>query len=125
MLLGLISRRDVPHHAHNQPQHRADPERPAPPVMHHDVRDNPGSRTCTGAHTHLGWFGSFNESGPRKLVVVVLLTGGNGVAGAVAAQLAGDIYKELGHQNYFAKAATPAANRPFALITTPMCCALK
>ncbi len=26
--------------------------------------------------THLGWFGSFNESGPRKLVVVVLLTGG-------------------------------------------------
>ena len=32
--------------------------------------------TCTNDHTHLGWFGSFNEVGNRKLVVVVLLTGG-------------------------------------------------
>ncbi len=79
--------------------------------------------TCTGSHTHLGWFGSFNDSGPRKLVVVVLLTGGKGVAGAVAAQLAGDVYKQLGHENYFAKAQPPSGPaRPFALITTPMCC---
>ena len=82
--------------------------------------------TCTGSHTHLGWFGSFNDSGPRKLVVVVLLTGGKGVAGAVAAQLAGDVYKQLGHENYFAKAQSPSGpSHPFALITTPMCCALK
>jgi penicillin-binding protein 2 len=32
--------------------------------------------TCTDSHTHLGWFGSFNDVGNNKLVVVVLLTGG-------------------------------------------------
>ena len=31
--------------------------------------------TCSDDHTHLGWFGSFNDVGNRKLVVVVLLTG--------------------------------------------------
>ena len=33
--------------------------------------------TCSENHTHLGWFGSFNDVGQRKLVVVVLLTGGS------------------------------------------------
>ncbi len=32
--------------------------------------------TCSEGRTHLGWFGSFNETGGRKLVVVVMLTGG-------------------------------------------------
>ena len=34
--------------------------------------------TCTDGRspTHLGWFGSYNELGDNKLVVVVLLTGG-------------------------------------------------
>ena len=40
--------------------------------------------TCSDARTHLGWFGSFNEVGGRKLVVVVLLTGGRGINGPVA-----------------------------------------
>ena len=37
--------------------------------------------TCTdrATPTHLGWFGSFNEVGHNKLVVVVLLTGGKPV----------------------------------------------
>jgi cell division protein FtsI/penicillin-binding protein 2 len=30
--------------------------------------------TCSENHTHLGWFGSFNDIGSHKLVVVVLLT---------------------------------------------------
>jgi penicillin-binding protein 2 len=43
--------------------------------------------TCTEGHTHLGWFGSFNDVGSRKLVVVVLLTGGRPAIGARAAVL--------------------------------------
>jgi penicillin-binding protein 2 len=77
--------------------------------------------TCTDSHTHLGWFGSFNDAGPRKLVVVVLLTGGKPAIGPLAAAVAGDVYKHLGETNYFAQ-AQPAKPNPLALITTPMCC---
>ena len=59
--------------------------------------------TCTDSHTHLGWFGSFNDSGKKKLVVVVLLTGGRPSIGPIAAGVAGDVYKRLGEANYFAK----------------------
>lgn len=42
--------------------------------------------TCTDVRSpiHLGWFGSYNEIGANKLVVVVLLTGGGSVNGSVA-----------------------------------------
>lgn len=74
--------------------------------------------TCSDNHTHLGWFGSFNDIGGRKLVVVVLLTGGRPVSGPVAAGIAGDIYKRLGDQNYF------ATSRPITppLIGSQICC---
>ncbi len=62
--------------------------------------------TCTENHSHLGWFGSFNESGGRKLVVVVLLTGGRPSIGPLAAGIAGDVYRRLSDQNYLAE-ATP------------------
>ncbi len=60
--------------------------------------------TCTdrATPTHLGWFGSFNEVGNNKLVVVVLLTGGKAVNGPVAAQIAGGVYKQLSGQQFFA-----------------------
>ena len=60
--------------------------------------------TCTDrtTPTHLGWFGSFNEVGNNKLVVVVLLTGGKSVNGPVAAQIAGSVYKNLSGQQFFA-----------------------
>jgi penicillin-binding protein 2 len=66
--------------------------------------------TCTDPHspTHLGWFGSFTEAGQRKLVVVVLLTGGKLVSGGAAAAVAGNVYKELDAQEYFAHAKIPA-----------------
>ena len=66
--------------------------------------------TCTdrATPTHLGWFGSFNEVGNNKLVVVVLLTGGKAVNGPVAAQIAGGVYKNLSGQQFF------AAGRNFA-----------
>jgi len=59
--------------------------------------------TCTGGTTHLGWFGSFSDFGQRKLVVVVLLTGGYGVSGPTAAEIAGNIYRSLQEQGYFQK----------------------
>ncbi len=58
--------------------------------------------TCSEARTHLGWFGSFNDSGPNKLVVVVLLTGGKPSIGPQAAGIAGDVYKRLAANKYFA-----------------------
>lgn len=75
--------------------------------------------TCSDNHTHLGWFGSFNDIGNRKLVVVVLLTGGRPVSGPAAAGIAGDVYRRLSDQNYFASSAplTPAA-----LISSQICC---
>jgi cell division protein FtsI/penicillin-binding protein 2 len=75
--------------------------------------------TCSENHTHLGWFGSFNDIGNRKLVVVVLLTGGRPVSGPAAAGIAGELYGRLRDQNYFA-ASTPLT--PAALVSTQICC---
>jgi penicillin-binding protein 2 len=59
--------------------------------------------TCTGGTTHLGWFGSFNDFGQNKLVVVVTLTGGRGVSGPQASGVAGAIYRRLADEGYFGK----------------------
>ena len=90
-----------------------------------EVQDQPiagKTGTCTDSHTHLGWFGSFNDSGARKLVVVVLLTGGRPAIGPLAAGVAGDVYKNLGQMNYFAKNSSPTPTLPAALLAMPMCC---
>jgi len=73
--------------------------------------------TCTdrATPTHLGWFGSFLEAGNRKLVVVVLLTGGRSVNGPVASGIAGEVYHNLNTQSYLAnynRSLTPAALIP-------------
>jgi cell division protein FtsI/penicillin-binding protein 2 len=75
--------------------------------------------TCTETHTHLGWFGSFNEIGGKKLVVVVLLTGGRPAIGPLAAGIAGDVYKLLGEANYF---ATGIPITPANLVASQICC---
>jgi cell division protein FtsI/penicillin-binding protein 2 len=62
--------------------------------------------TCSEGRTHLGWFGSFNETSGRKLVVVVMLTGGRPSIGAMASGVAGDVYKRLASENFF-KVNTP------------------
>ena len=59
--------------------------------------------TCTGGTTHLGWFGSFNDFGQNKIVLVVLMTGGRGVSGPTAAEIAGSIYRQLYEKSYFAR----------------------
>ena len=51
--------------------------------------------TCSEGKTRLGWFGSFSEVANRKLVVVVLLTGGKPTIGPVAAGVAGDVYRNI------------------------------
>ncbi len=76
--------------------------------------------TCTDTAqpgVHLGWFGSFNDVGRNKLVVVVLLTGGRGISGPIASGVAGNIYHSLSAQHYF----TPeqAAGPPTALVSLP------
>ena len=60
--------------------------------------------TCTDTAqpgVHLGWFGSFNEVPKNRVAVVVLLTGGRGVAGPIAAGVAGNVYQNLAAQHYF------------------------
>lgn len=78
--------------------------------------------TCTDSHTHLGWFGSFNDDqNGRKLVVVVLLTGGRPSIGPIAAGVAGEVYKNLAEKNYFAQTQTPSGSPN--LLATQICCA--
>jgi len=75
--------------------------------------------TCSENHTHLGWFGSFNDVGNKKLVVVVLLTGGRPAIGPLAAGIAGDVYRRLGEKNYF---ATAQPMTPATLVASQICC---
>ena len=79
--------------------------------------------TCTHSDdkTHLGWFGSYNEVNGRKLVVVVLLTGGRPVNGPAASQVAGEVYKHLSRQKYFAQAPPRFAPNPrFLRVSAPV-----
>lgn len=64
--------------------------------------------TCSENHAHLGWFGSFDSSG-RKLVVVVLLRGGRLATGGRAASIAGNIYRQMPRKN---RLDSPFGGRP-------------
>jgi len=85
--------------------------------------------TCSDNHTHLGWFGSFNETGKRKLVVVVLLTGGRPAIGPLAAGIAGDLYRRLEQEKYLAGEDSGADEEAGVvetsprLVSTQICCA--
>jgi len=75
--------------------------------------------TCSNDHTHLGWFGSFNQVGTHKLVTVVLLTGGRPAIGPLAAGIAGDFYRRLNEENYFGPNGRVTAA---TLLTQHICC---
>jgi len=60
--------------------------------------------TCTDTAqpgVHLGWFGSFSDTGNNKLAVIVLLTGGRGISGPIASGIAGNVYHNLALLHYF------------------------
>jgi len=84
--------------------------------------------TCTDFQTssHMGWFGSFNEVGAHRLVVVVMLTGGRNVSGPIAAGVAGGIYKRLSAERYFVAGNEPAKKKSDLpeIITTSPCCGI-
>lgn len=77
--------------------------------------------TCTDyrAASHMGWFGSFNESGAKRIAVVVMLTGAQGVSGPVASGIAGEIYRTLSQEGYFGTDTTS-----LSLVSTQSCCEL-
>jgi len=78
--------------------------------------------TCTDTAqpgVHLGWFGSFNEFGSKKLVVVVLLTGGRGVSGPIASGVAGAVYRNLDSQHYFNAPSEQISSVPTTLVSLP------
>jgi cell division protein FtsI/penicillin-binding protein 2 len=84
--------------------------------------------TCTDYQSanKMGWFGSFNEVGSHRLVVVVMLTGHGYVSGPIAAGVAGNIYRNLSAQHYFvadfgAGPAKPKSDLPEIISTTPCC----
>lgn len=70
--------------------------------------------TCSQDRTHLGWFGSFIETRGRKLVVVVMLTGGRPSIGATASGVGGDVYRRLAAEDFFKSSVplTPALLSP-------------
>ncbi len=74
---------------------------------HEPIYGKTGTCTHSDHQTHLGWFGSFNEVGDRKLVVVVLLTGGKLVSGPVASGVAGQVFLKLNQGQYFASNPAP------------------
>ena len=75
--------------------------------------------TCSNNNVHLGWFGSYNQTGNRKVVVVVLLTGGKPSIGPQAAGVAGEVYRHLSERNYF---ASKEPITPASLVSRQICC---
>ena len=63
--------------------------------------------TCSDSSSHIGWFASFANQAHPKIALVVLMRGQSGsVKGAMAAEIAGRIYRKLNDENYFADANT-------------------
>ena len=62
--------------------------------------------TCSENGARLGWFTSYNDLGNR-LTVVVMLRGGRGSYGPLAAEVAGKVYRTLTERNYFAASLGP------------------
>ena len=79
--------------------------------------------TCTdfSSGSHMGWFGSFNQTGQHQLVVVVMLTSPiKSVSGPVASGVAGTLYRTHSAQRYFDTVATAQkSDLPEILVSTP------
>jgi cell division protein FtsI/penicillin-binding protein 2 len=69
------------------------------------------------AREYMGWFGSFLDTQPHKLVVVVMLTSPfHSVSGATASAVAGAVYRSLAQQHY--ELTAPRPDIPEVITTT-------
>jgi len=57
--------------------------------------------TCSNNGTRLGWFASYADTPTGRIVTVVFLEGGRPTFGPRAAQITGQLYRELWDRNYF------------------------
>ena len=78
--------------------------------------------TCSDSESRVGWFVSYADQQHPKIVLAVLMRGQSAsVKGAMAAEIAGRIYKRLDDVNYFARKTSPSAPANFAAtsVATP------
>jgi penicillin-binding protein 2 len=65
--------------------------------------------TCSHAGTRFGWFASYANTDVGRIVVVVFLEGGRPTYGPRAAEIAGEMYRNLYDHNFFVGRPQPAA----------------
>jgi penicillin-binding protein 2 len=65
--------------------------------------------TCSHAGTRYGWFASYANTDVGRIVTVVFLEGGRPTYGPKAAQIAGEMYRNLYDHNFFVARPLPAA----------------
>ena len=71
--------------------------------------------TCSDDASRLGWFVSYADQAHPKIVLVVLVRGhSSAIKGAMAAGVAGRMYRRLNDENYF---ATRTADSRAAVMT--------
>jgi penicillin-binding protein 2 len=65
--------------------------------------------TCSHEGTRYGWFASYANSSFGRIVVVIFLEGGRPTFGPRAAEIAGQMYRNLYEHNFFVAGPTDAA----------------
>ncbi len=68
--------------------------------------------TCSDNGTRFGWFASYSDSPQGSLVTVFFLEGGRPTFGPRAAELTGELYKNLWEHDYFATKNQEAQTAP-------------
>jgi penicillin-binding protein 2 len=71
--------------------------------------------TCSDNGTRFGWFASYSQTPIGAMVTVIFLEGGRATFGPRAAELTGNLYRNLWDRNYFAdKGSTTTVSVPVA-----------
>ena len=71
--------------------------------------------TCSDNGTRFGWFASYSETPIGNMVTVIFLEGGRATFGPRAAELTGNLYRNLWDRNYFAdKTSSTTVSVPVA-----------
>ena len=77
-------------------------------AQHPDVPIFGKTGTCSENRARLGWFAGYSQQPEGGLTVVVLLRGGQPMAGPYAAEIAGRVYRNLADLDYVPHAPRPA-----------------